>query len=185
MAVPTLAALSGNSLSRADTCWITSKVVIAPVCKAFCISVLDSPMPSSAEAVAVVISLRRKLASLIVSTPLSLNMPCCAVCVTIAINCSALSPASLKYAGYSRSVSKNSPFAFAPDTSPRCIKSNASCADMPNCLLTAFALLSTSLKSLSNSSAITVTWLRTLFNSFPVSPVNCCVSLVASCNPAL
>ena len=122
-------------------------------------------MPSRASAVAVVISLRRRFASLMVSTPLSEKMPCWAACVVIAMNCSAVSPASRKYAGYSLRVSKNSPFAFAPATSPCWTRFSDCWMSIPNCFDTALAATITSRKSESNVSASTVTWFRTCESS--------------------
>ena len=74
-AVPTSVEVSGNSASLADTCCITSKVVMVPSASFFCTSSAEIPMPSSASFVAFVISRMRRFPSLITSIPLSEYTP--------------------------------------------------------------------------------------------------------------
>ena len=143
------------------------------------------PIPSSAAAVAVVISRSRIFPSLMVSRPLSLKIPSLVACVDIATISSALSPASLKYLGYSLIVSRNSPLAFAPLTSPSCIIFKLSETEMPKALLIVLADCIVSVNSKPNVLDTARTSLRTDFISSPVNPVNCFVSRVASINPLL
>ena len=185
IAAPTVAALSGNSANFAETSCITSNVVLVPVCKSFWTCSDEIPIPSKAAAVAVVISRKRKFASLIASTPLSEKIPILFVWVTIATNWSADIPASLKYAGYSFNVSKNSPFASPPAKNPSLTNCNASFAEIPNCFDNAFVAINVSRKSALNESATACTSFLNAFKSSPLFPVNCCVNLVASTNPAL
>ena len=96
IAVPTLLLDSGNSESFCETSCMTCQVVFAPLCKSSCTFLLLMPMPSSALAVAVVISLNRRLPSFIASTPLSLKMPSWLLFAMIATKSDALIPASLK-----------------------------------------------------------------------------------------
>ena len=147
MAVPTTAELSGSSFSFSETSCMTSKVLVAPLCSSSCTFFESMPMPFSAEAVESVISRSRMFASLIVSIPLSENMPCLLVSAMMATNWSADIPASLKYAGYSFKLSKNSPFASAPAINPSLITCNAFSEVMPNCFDMVLAETSTSLKS--------------------------------------
>ena len=147
MAVPTAAELSGSSFNFSETSCITSKVVIDSLCNSFCIFFEFSPIPSSAAAVESVISRSRMFASLIVSIPLSENMPCLLVSAMMATNWSADIPASLKYAGYSFKLSKNSPFASAPAINPSLTTCNALSEVIPNCFDMVLAEISTSLKS--------------------------------------
>ena len=111
-------------------------------------------MPSNAAAVAVVISRSLILPSLMVSRPLSENIPCLVALVDIATNCSAFNPASFRYVGYSFTFSRNSSLAFAPATKPSCKSFSDSDTLMPNCLLITFADCKVSPKSTSNVSLI-------------------------------
>ena len=86
LAVPTAAELSGSSFNLSETSCITSKVVIDPLCNSFCIFFEFSPIPSNAAAVESVISRSRIFASLIVSIPLSENIPCLLVSAMMATN---------------------------------------------------------------------------------------------------
>ena len=148
-AVPTAAELSGNSASLAETSCIISNVVLLPFSKSSRTFADDMPMLSNASAVADVISRIRRLPSLITSIALSEYIPAVFACVVIAINSLADNPASLKYAGYSLTFSKNSPLASAPDTKPSLMSFRASSKEMPNCFASAFVDMIVSLKSLS------------------------------------
>ena len=95
---PTTCALPGNSDNLAATSCTMSNVFLAPVCKSFSTCLLDMPILSSASFVWSDNSRMRVLAILIASSPLSVNMPL-RVCVSMATNWLADSPASLKYCG--------------------------------------------------------------------------------------
>ena len=183
-ALPTACELSGSSFNLADTSCTTSKVVLTPLVMSFVTCSELIPISSKAFAVAVPISLILALACLIASSPLSPKIPLL-VCVNIATNCSTLSPASLKNAGYCCNLFRKSPLRSAPATSPSFTAWKAFSNDIPKFAATLSIACKVGLKSRLNVSATAITSLRKAFMSSPAIPVNSLVNLVASCNPTL